>query len=109
MTAVTALGLGLLLSAVNPKNPILGIAGGVSIASGDLSGADRAIAIAIFVVIGSATVATPVIAYLAAKERMQAPLDSLRQWLTHNNATVMAVLMLVIGVDLIGKAIGGLS
>lgn len=107
MTGVTAFGLGTLLSAANPKNLILGLAGGVSIASGDLSGSDTVVAIAVFVVIGSLTVATPVLAYLAAKDKMQAPLNSLRGWLTHNSATVMAVLMLVIGVDLIGKAIGG--
>lgn len=36
-------------------------------------------------------------------------LDSLRGWLTQNNATVMAVLLLVIGVVLLGKGIGGLT
>jgi hypothetical protein len=39
----------------------------------------------------------PVLAYLVARERMQAPLDRLRVWLTANNATVMSVLLLVIG------------
>jgi hypothetical protein len=34
---------------------------------------------------------------------------SLKVWLQQNNATVMAVLVLVIGVTLIGKGIGGLS
>jgi hypothetical protein len=33
-------------------------------------------------------------------------LESLRRWLVHNNATVMAVLLLVIGVTVIGKGIG---
>jgi hypothetical protein len=33
----------------------------------------------------------------------------LRAWLTQNNAPVMAVLLLVIGVSLIGKGIGGLT
>jgi hypothetical protein len=36
-------------------------------------------------------------------------LTSLRTWLTANNAAMMAVLVLVIGVTLIGKGIGGLS
>lgn len=34
------------------------------------------------------------------------PLDELRTWLVHNNATVMAVLLLVIEVVLIGAGIG---
>jgi hypothetical protein len=35
-------------------------------------------------------------------------LDSLRTWLNANNATVMAVLLLVIGVVLFGKGLGAL-
>jgi hypothetical protein len=38
---------------------------------------------------------------------MAGPLDRLREWLTRNNAVVMAVLLLVLGVALIGKGIGG--
>ena len=47
--------------------------------------------------------------YLAAKQRMAQPLTELRGWLTQNNATVMAVLLLVFGAVLLGKGIGGLS
>jgi hypothetical protein len=56
-------------------------------------------------VIAAASVAIPVIAYLVASKRMSAPLESLRSWLVQNNATVMAVLLLVIGFVLIGKGI----
>ena len=48
----------------------------------------------------------PVVGYLVAGDvRWRAPLESLRGWLVHNNATVMAVLLLVIGVVVIGKGI----
>jgi hypothetical protein len=47
-----------------------------------------------------------VISYLSTASRMAAPLASLRTWLVHNNAAVMAVLLLVIGVVVIGKGIG---
>ena len=50
----------------------------------------------------------PVLAFLVAHDRMQEPLDELRRWLTVNNATVMSVLLLVIGVAILGKGIGGL-
>ena len=40
---------------------------------------------------------------------MAGPLESLLGWLEQNNATVMAVLLLVIGVVLLGEGIGGLS
>ena len=38
----------------------------------------------------------------------KARLDQARVWLGENNATVMSVLLLVFGVVLIGKGIGGL-
>lgn len=108
ITAPKAGGLGLLLSGVNPKNLTLGLSGGILIAGADLDAADSAVCVAVFVVIGSCTVAAPVIAYLLARSKMQQPLDELRQWLTANNAVVMTVLMLVIGVVIAGKGLGGL-
>ncbi|WP_353827096.1 GAP family protein [Agromyces sp. SYSU T0242] len=106
MTVGRALGLGFLLAAVNPKNLLLGAGAGVAIGSAGLEVGGAAVALLVFTVIASASVAVPVIAYLAASRRMAEPLERLRGWLVHNNATVMAVLLLVIGVVLIGKGIG---
>lgn len=106
MTAVRALVLGFLLSAVNPKNLLMAIGAGVIIGTGALSAGEITLAIVIFTLIAACSVAIPVIAYLIASKRMVAPLESLRTWLVQNNATVMAVLLLVIGVVLIGKGIG---
>jgi hypothetical protein len=47
--------------------------------------------------------------FLAASARMRPPLEELRAWLTPNNAVVMAVLLLVIGVDLTGQGISALT
>ncbi len=107
-TAWKAAGLAFVLAAVNPKNLTLALAGGVTIASGDLSSGETWVAIAVFVVIASSSVGLPVLGYLVARSRMQHPLDELRVWLTDNNATVMAVLMLVLGVATIGKGLGAL-
>jgi hypothetical protein len=54
----------------------------------------------------AASVAVPVIGYLLAAKAMAEPLERLRVWLVANNATVMAVLLLVIGVTLVGKGMG---
>ena len=62
----------------------------------------------VFVVIASSTVAVPVLGYLLARDRMAAPLDRLRDWLTANNAAVMSVLLLVLGTAILGKGLGGL-
>lgn len=106
MTAGRAFGLGFLLAAVNPKNLLLGAGAGLAIGSAGLGAGPSALVLLVFTVIAAASVAVPVIAYLAASDRMAAPLERLRGWLVHNNATVMAVLLLVIGVVLIGKGIG---
>jgi hypothetical protein len=56
--------------------------------------------------LAACTVIIPVIGYLIASARLAGPLDKLREWLVENNATIMAVLPLVIGVAVIGKGIG---
>lgn len=106
MTAVRALALGFILSGLNPKNLLMGVGAGVAIGSGGLTVGEDVVAIVVFTVIAASTVAVPVIGYLVASEKLAAPLETLRKWLVHNNSTVMAVLLLVIGVVMIGKGIG---
>jgi len=106
MTPTRALAIGFLLSAVNPKNLLMAVGAGVDIGSSGLTVGEATVAIVIFVLIASASVAVPVIGYLAAADRMRAPLESMRAWLGQNNAAVMTVLLLVIGIVVIGKGIG---
>jgi hypothetical protein len=107
ITPPKAGGLGLLLSAANPKNLILLVGGGVAIAQGATTTGNKVVAMVVFIVIAVSTVALPVILALTMGERARAILDSLNRWLKTNNATVMAILMLVIGFVLIGKGVGG--
>ena len=106
MTPVRGVGLGFLLSAVNPKNLLMAVGAGVAIGGASLDGGEATVVVVVFVLLASSTVAIPVIGYLAASARLAAPLESLRVWLVQNNATVMGVLLLVIGVAMIGKGIG---
>jgi threonine/homoserine/homoserine lactone efflux protein len=105
MKPVAALGLGFLLAAVNPKNLLMAVAGGLAIGASGLSAGQQTIAIIVFVLIAASTVVIPVVAYLIAAKKMAGPLDALRSWLLANNATIMTVLLLVIGVVIIGKGI----
>jgi hypothetical protein len=50
----------------------------------------------------------PVIGYLVAAEKLRGPLNSLHGWLAKENAVIMTLLLLVIGVVVIGKGIGAL-
>ena len=107
-TFVKALGLGFLLSAVNPKNLIMAARRRCDHRLGRAGVGGDVIAIAVFTAIAASTVAIPVVGYLVAAERMRGPLDSLKRWLQDNNATVMATLILVIGAVLVGKGVSGL-
>ncbi|MDR2997967.1 MAG: GAP family protein [Microbacterium sp.] len=106
ITFPVALGLGFLLSAINPKNLLMTAGAGVTIGSASLGGGDITLVIAIFTIIAASTVLIPVIGYLFAAEKLRGTLDALRVWLTKENAVIMAVLLLVIGVQMIGKGIG---
>ena len=107
-TAGKAAGLGLALAAVNPKNLLMCVAAGTTIAGGDLSGGQDVWSVVLFTLLAASTVAVPVAAYAIGRKRMAGPLESLHVWLTAHNGAVMATLLLVIGVVLIGKGLGGL-
>jgi len=109
INAAKALGLGFLLCALNPKNLGLSIAAGAVLAEADLSATDTTVAVIIFVVLASASVVIPVVGYALAKERMRKPLQELHGWLVQNNATVMTILLSVMGVVVLGQGISGLS
>jgi threonine/homoserine/homoserine lactone efflux protein len=102
-----ALGLGFLLSAINPKNLLMAAAAGIDIGNAALTTSEIVLVIAIYSIIAASTVLIPVVGYLFAAAKLRGPLDSLRVWLAKENAVIMAVLLLVIGVVLIGKGLGG--
>ncbi|UUT36729.1 GAP family protein [Microbacterium elymi] len=104
VTFPVALGLGFLLSALNPKNLIMAVGAGMSIGSASLNGGAIVVVIVVFTIIAACTVGVPVIAYLLAADTLRGPLDALRGWLVKENAVIMAIL-LVIGVSMIGKGL----
>jgi threonine/homoserine/homoserine lactone efflux protein len=103
-----ALVLGLALSAANPKNLALTIAAAGSIAQIGLDSADTALAVATFVVLGSVTVVGAVVVYVAAPSRAERPLAAVKQFMADNNATIMMVILLVLGAKILGDAMSGL-
>jgi threonine/homoserine/homoserine lactone efflux protein len=105
MSGLAALGMGFLLSAINPKNLLLTVGGAATITSTDLTTSQEYIALAVFVAIASMTILVPVVAFLIMGERGERAMTSAKDWLIQNNQTVMAVLLLVISVAMIGDAI----
>jgi threonine/homoserine/homoserine lactone efflux protein len=109
VTPPKAFGLGVALSAANPKNLALTLAAAASIAQAGIDTADEAIAVAVFVVIGSLTVAGAVVVSFVAPTRSTVWLASLKQFMTDHNAVIMMVILLVLGAKILGDGLGGLS
>ena len=105
LTPAKAFGAGIVLSALNPKNLILTIAGMAAIVGAGIPGDEEAIALAVFTVVASLGVAIPVVMFFALGDRSGPLLARLKDWMAQNNAVIMTVLLLVIGVKLIGDAI----
>lgn len=93
---------GVLLSGVNPKNLALALAAGATIAQAGLSTGDSAFAVAVFVVLGSITVAGPLVFFLFGGEHATRPLATIKEFMSEHNAVIMMVVLLVFGAKLIG-------
>ena len=109
LSPAKAFGLAVLLAGVNPKNLLLTAGAAASVAQLGISNGDAIVALAVFVIIASLTIAGPVVYYLVGGAKAKAELEELKGWLGANNAAVMTVLFLVLGVDLVAKGIGLLS
>lgn len=104
-----AAGFGVLLSAINPKNLLLVVGAAAAIAQTGASAGKQAVALAVFLTIGTLGTGAPVVLYFAMGERSKKLLDELKSWMTQNNAAIMSVICLLIGAKLIGDAISGFS
>jgi threonine/homoserine/homoserine lactone efflux protein len=98
-------GMGALLSGVNPKNLLLTVSAAAAIAQTGIGAGEQAVALAVFVIIGTLGPGLPVGIYFAMGRRAKRPLDDMKAWLARNNAAIMAVLCLVIAAKLIGDGI----
>ena len=107
-TPAKAAGTGALLSGVNPKNTLLAVAGAGAIAGTGIDTGQQIVAYALFVLIATIGVGAPVVLAIVMGDRSRKLLDELKDWMAANNAVIMAVLLLLLGVKLIGDGISGL-
>ena len=108
-TPARSMAIAVALSAINPKNLLLTVGAAAAIAQTGVSTGDQAIALAVFVLVGTLGPGAPVVLYFALGERAKRILDELKSWMAAHNSAIMAVLCLVIGAKLIGDGITGLA
>jgi threonine/homoserine/homoserine lactone efflux protein len=104
--AFKALGIGVLLGAVNPKNLLLVISAGTTIATATSQTDQQIIAVAVFTVVASLGVLVPLGIYLVTGERAATLLEGIKTWMIANNAVIMTILLLVLGVKMVGDGMG---
>ena len=97
------------LSGINPKNLLLTVGAATAIAQTGIGTGEQAIALAVFILVGALGPGIPVAIYFVLGDRARRLLDDLKTRMASNNAAIMAVLCLVIGVKLIGDGISGLG
>ena len=101
-----ALGLGILLSGLNPKNLALAAAAGAALAQAGLDVGGDVVGVAVFVVLGSVTVAGLALFAAIAPRAAAAPLSSIKTFMSTHNAVIMMVILLVFGAKLVGEGVG---
>lgn len=100
-----ALLLAAALAAANPKNLLLAIAGAATIAQTGIPAGQQAASYAVFAIVASLGIATPVGIYFSLGKRSEAILGGLKDWMSAHNAVIMSVLCLVLGAKLVGDGL----
>ena len=90
---------------MNPKNLLLSAGAGAALAQTGPTTTDAVVSWVVYVVLGSITIAVPVVYYLVGGDRARTALDSTKEWLAVHNAAVMTVLFLFFGVKLIAEGL----
>jgi arginine exporter protein ArgO len=96
------------LTVLNPKVLFICAAAGLAIGTAGLGTTGAWIAEAWYVAVAASTVAIPILAYTVSGDRLDAPLTRLKDWMERQHATLVAVILVVIGLLVLYKGIHGL-
>lgn len=108
MTPLRAGVTGAVLAVVRPEVLILCVAAGLAIGTGGLGAAAAWICGAVFVAISSSTVAVPILAFVAAGDRLDDALERLKVWMEQHHGALMAVILVLIGLLVVYNGIHAL-
>lgn len=86
---------------MRPEVLIICAAAGLAIGSGGHGAAGSWIYTAFFAMLAASTVAIPILAYVAAGDRLDDSLERLKDWMEKNHAGMVAAILVVIGLLLL--------
>jgi Sap, sulfolipid-1-addressing protein len=101
--AITAV----VLVVVNPKVLFMCAAAGLAIGTEGLGRSGAALGVLYYVAIAGSTVALPILAYAVSGDRLDAALVRLKEWMEAQHATLVAGILVVLGLMVLYKGIHG--
>ena len=96
------------LTVVNPKVLFMCAAAGFAIGTAGLGSTHVWAGVVWYVVIAGSTVAIPILAYAVSGDRLDGALQRLKEWMEEQHATLVAAILIVIGLLVLYKGIHGL-
>jgi threonine/homoserine/homoserine lactone efflux protein len=96
------------LVVANPKVLFICAAAGLAIGTAGLGASGAWISVAFYVLVAASSVAIPVLSYAVAGERLDSPLARLKDWMERHNASLVAAILVIIGLLVLYKGIHGL-
>ena len=108
LTPLRAAATASVLTVANPKVLFICAAAGLAIGTAGLGNPGVWIAEIWYVLVAASTVAIPILAYAVSGDRLDEPLMRLKDWMERQHATLIAVILIVIGLLVLYKGIHGL-
>ncbi|MET0455934.1 MAG: GAP family protein [Mycobacterium sp.] len=108
ITPARAFVTAMVLVAVNPKVLFMCAAAGLAIGTEGVGRSGAFLGLAYFVAVAASTVVLPVLAYAVSGDRLDRPLQRLGAWMEAQHATLVAAILVVLGVLVLYKGIHGL-
>ncbi|HEX3548273.1 MAG TPA: GAP family protein [Mycobacterium sp.] len=108
VTPIRAAGTAAVLTVLNPKVLFICAAAGLAIGTAGLGTTHAWVAVVWFVAVAGSTVAIPILAYTVSGDRLDESLARLKDWMERQHATLVAGILIVIGLLVLYKGIHGL-
>ncbi len=96
------------LTVLNPKVLVMCAAAGLAIGTAGLGVSGAWASVVYFVAVAGSTVAIPILAYAVSGDRLDGPLERLKEWMERQHAALVAAILIVIGLLVLYKGIRGL-
>lgn len=109
ITTSSAFVMGAFFGGIKPKNLLLSVSVGVSLEATAVTTGEAAIVVLVVALVAALPIMVPVVLALVALDRLRGALDRLRAWLVQNNSAMVGSILLLVGVLLAAKGLGGLG